>query len=182
MEETQFGATQTGDPKTKWGKYIIFRTHPNPFHPDNDRPDTFQLYIDDRTVPAGMYFSGGMVIDAPDAGAPTGKPHYHDHMEYLALLSTDPNDQINLGGEFFMYIEDEKHVCDKACVIAIPPKTWHCPFGFNRVDRPILFYSCSNGPRLYEHVSRDPKWADAPDPPSSSMLLEPEPEMEFYKK
>lgn len=181
MPEAKFGVTKSGDPTTRFGKCFIFRTHANPFHPGDD-PNVFQVYLDDRTVPGGMYFSGGMVTEASGPDTPTAKPHYHDHMEYLALLSTDPNDQINLGGEFYMYIEDELHVSDQACVIAIPPKTWHCPFGFNRVDRPILFYSCSDGPRLYEHVSRDPKWATFPDPPDASMVLEPEPGTEYWKK
>lgn len=180
MGEAKFGVVKSGDPNTRFGKYFILRTHPNPLHPDLDKPDIFQVYLDDRVVDGGMYFSGGMVTEIPTE-SPTSKPHYHDYMEYISLLSTDPNDQINLGGEFFMWIEDEKHVYDQACVIAVPAKTWHCPFGFTRVDRPILFYSWSNAPRLYQHVSRDPQWAHIADPPNMSMVLEPEPSMEHYK-
>jgi len=139
MQEAKFGVTKSGDPNSRFGKHFIFRTHPNPMHKDLDRPEIFQVYLDDRTVEGGMYFSGGMVVEPPKS-SPTEKPHYHDYMEYIILLSTDPNDQNNLGGEFFIYIEDEKHTYDQACVIAVPAKTWHCPFGWNRVDRPILFY------------------------------------------
>ncbi len=180
MEETKFGVTKSGNPDTKFGNCFIFRTHPNPLHPE-DRPDVFQVYLDDRSVEGGMYFSGGMVLK-PSVSGPTDKPHYHDHMEYLILLSTDPNDQNGLGGEFFLYIEDERHVYDQACVVAIPPKVWHCPFGFTRVDRPIIFYSCSDAPRLYQYISRDPKWAHIPDSPNMTTVLEPEPGMEHYKK
>ena len=181
MEEAQFGVTKSGDPNTKFGKCFIFRTHPNPLHKDLDRSEVFQVYLDDRAVEGGMYFSGGMVVEPPRE-SPTSKPHYHDHMEYIILLSTDPNDQNNLGGEFFFYVEDERHVYDQACVIAVPPRVWHCPFGFTRVDRPILFYSCSNGPRLYQHVSRDPNWSHVPDPSDMTMVLEPEPDMEYWKR
>ena len=181
MEEAKFGVTKSGDPNTRFGKCFVFRTHPNPLHRDLDRPEIFQVYLDERAVEGGMYFSGGMLVEPPKE-SPTQKPHYHDYMEYIILLSTDPNDQNNLGGEFFIYIEDEKHTYDQACVIAVPPKVWHCPFGWNRVDRPILFYSCSNGPRLYQHVSRDPKWAHIPDPDEPSLILEPEPEMEYYER
>ena len=178
MTVTKYGVVKSGDPNTKFGKYFVFGTHPNPFHPSDD-PNTFHLYLDDRSIEGGIYFSGGMVTETPPPGT-TSKPHYHDYLEYLALLGTNPEDQTDLGGEFFIYIEDEKHVYDKTCVIAIPPKTWHCPFGFDRVDRPILFYSCSDGPRLYEHISRDPKWSHLPDPPKTDMILEPDPEMENY--
>ena len=163
MAEQKNWVTKSGDTNTKFGKYFVFRTQPNPFHPE-DNPDIFQVYLDDRAVEGGMYFSGGMVMQKPPVGGPTAKPHYHDYIEYLILLSSDPNDQNNLGGEFFLYIEDEKHIYDKACVITIPAKIWHCPFGFNRVDRPILFYSCSNGPRLYDYLARGPKWDHIPDP------------------
>ena len=175
MTEQKYGVTKSGNPDTRFGKYFVFRTYPNPFHPE-DNPDVFQVYLDDRAVEGGTYFSGGMVTQKPSVGGPTAKPHYHDYMEYLILLSTDPNDQNNLGGEFFLYMEDERHVYDQACVITIPPKVWHCPFGFNRVDRPILFYSCSNGPRLYDYLSRDPKWAHIPDPEIKDMIREPDPE------
>ena len=176
MAEQRNWVTKSGDKNTEFGKYFVFRTQPNPFHPE-DNPEVFQVYLDDRSVEGGMYFSGGMVTEKPPIGGPTAKPHYHDYMEYLILLSSDPNDQNNLGGEFFLYIGDEKHIYDKACVITIPPKVWHCPFGFNRVDRPILFYSCSNGPRLYDYLARGPKWDHIPDPENKDMVREPDPGM-----
>lgn len=171
MSELKYGITKSGDPNTKWGKNFVFRTQPNPFHP-GDNPNIFQLYLDERSVEGGCYFSGGMVKALPKENA-TAKPHYHEYIEYLALLSTDPEDQNNLGAEFVLYIDGEKHTYDRTCVIIIPAKTWHCPFYFTRVDRPVLFYSCSNGPRLVEHMSRSrwPEWAHLGDPPPNENII-----------
>jgi hypothetical protein len=171
MTGPKYGVTQSGDPTTTWGKNFVFRTQPNPFHPE-DNPSTFQTYLDERAIPGGCYFSGGMVKHVPEKSA-TDRPHYHEYLEYIILLSTDPNDEIGLGGEFVMYIEGEKHCYDRACVIVIPARVWHCPFYFTRVDRPILFYSCSNGPRLVQHMShsRWPEWNHLEDPPENENLI-----------
>ena len=36
----------------------------------------------------------------------------------------------------------------------------------------------AQGPRLYQHVSREPKWSHTPDLKGTSLILETEPDME----
>ena len=156
----KFGAKESADPKTKYGKYIVFKSYDNPFHPTTD-PKAYSMFLDSRGVKDGFYFSGGMMLPfkpAPGKGThPAWSRHYHDYMEYLAFLGTNPDDESDLGGEAYVTIEDEKFTFNKTCVVTIPAKTWHSPIGFNFIDRPILFYSASPAPILYQHVKRDPK-------------------------
>jgi hypothetical protein len=127
------------------------------------------MYIDSRIVEGGFYFSGVTVSKPTEMPV---KPHYHDVIEYVNLYGTNPDDPFELGGEVEFWIGDEKHVITKTCVITIPPGLSHCPFYFKRVDRPIVFTSCSPAPILYEHTDRDPKWSHLDDPPETEELLD----------
>lgn len=171
MAEAKYGVVKSGDPNTKYGKYFVFKTQPNPFHPTED-PEAFTMYLDERSVEGGFYFSGGMVLKADPPDMVPTKPHYHDYVEYLCLLGTNPDDQSDLGGEVEFWLDDEKHTFTNTCIITIPARLSHCPFSFKRVDRPILFYSCSNAPVLYEHINHDPKWSHLADPPKNDMILD----------
>ena len=82
----------------------------------------------------------------------------------VGLAEPHPSD---LGGEAEVYIEDEKHIITKTCVMTFPAGVYHCPMKITRVDTPIVFMSVSPAPILYEHTNRDPKWAHLPDPPGS---------------
>lgn len=167
----KYGPTKTGDPKTKTGKYIVYCTHPNPFHPP-EAEDQFHMYLDGRGIEGGFYCSGTVVHEASPAEDIGWKPHRHDNIEYITLWGTNPDDPSDLGGEVEFYIEDDKHVVTKTCVICVPPGVSHCPFHFNRVDRPIFFLTMSSAPVLTEHTNRDPQWAHLPDPPNIEEVLD----------
>ena len=47
----------------------------------------------------------------------------------------------NLGGEVEFWIEDEKHMITRSCLIFIPGGMKHCPLLLTRVDRPIFHFS-----------------------------------------
>ena len=163
MSKQKYGITKSGDPKTKYGKYIVYNTEANPKHPTDD-PDVFSMYLDERSVKGGFYFSGVVVHrPTPPDMVPT-KPHYHDDIEYVSLYGTNPSDPFDLGGEVEFWLDDEKHTITNTCVITIPAGLSHCPFVFKRVDRPIVFGSCSPAPILYEHTNRDPRWSHLKDP------------------
>src|SRR4030043_2109977 len=127
----KYGVKKSGDPKTKYGKYIVYSTYDNPFHPSND-PDTDSMYLDSRSVEGGFYFSGGvgggkkMPTPAPDKPAPVPwKPHSHDYWEYIILWGTNPADPSDLCGEVEFYLGDEKHTVTTSCVITVPPGIFH---------------------------------------------------------
>jgi hypothetical protein len=171
MENQQYGVIKSGDPKTKYGKYIVYNTKANPKHPTDD-PGVFSMYLNERSVKGGFYYSGVVVHKPTPPDTVSAKPHSHDYLEYIILYGTNPDDPFDLGGELEFWIDDEKHTITSTCVITIPPGLSHCPFIFTRVDRPILFSSCSPAPVLYEHTNRDPKWSHLEDPPEIDEVLD----------
>jgi hypothetical protein len=71
--------------------------------------------------------------------------HAHDHDETLGFFGTDFDDPYDLGGEIELWIEDEKFLLTRSCLIFIPKGTYHCPLVIHRVDRPIFHFSTGPG-------------------------------------
>jgi hypothetical protein len=171
MAKPQYGVINSGDPETRYGKYIVYNTRANPKHPTDD-PNVFSMYLDERSFPGGFYYSGVVIHRPTPPEAVPNRPHSHDYPEYVILYGTNPDDAFDLGGECEFWIGDEKHLITNTCVITIPPGLSHCPFYFRRVDRPIMFCSCSPAPVLYEHTNRDPRWDHLQGPPDIPEVLD----------
>ncbi len=69
--------------------------------------------------------------------------HVHDFDEIIGFLSSDPKNPHDLGGEVEFWLEDEKYLLTKSCLILCPKGLRHCPLRVTRVDRPILFLAFS---------------------------------------
>lgn len=68
-------------------------------------------------------------------------------------MGGDPDDPAALGGEVELWIEDERHLLTKSCLVYIPAGVHHCPMNFLRVDRPILHFSTGMTAEAYERES-----------------------------
>lgn len=69
--------------------------------------------------------------------------HVHDYDEILGFIGSDPQNPHDLGGEVEYWMEDEKYILKKSCLIWTPKGLRHCPLKVTRVDRPILFLAIS---------------------------------------
>ena len=159
--------------ETKYGKYFITETPPNPLHPQsrvkgNPMPWENTIYINDelnQTLKGAFYLETNMVLRKSEGPPPEsgggGKPHNHAFDEYLIFLGTDPEDLFDLGGEVELWVGDEKHIITKTCVVFVPKGTYHTPLYIHRVDRPFMFITTGSTPR-YRHLSytKDPRWAN----------------------
>jgi hypothetical protein len=73
-----------------------------------------------------------------------GSPsHVHDFDEVIGFIGSDPKNPRDLGGEVEFWLEDEKYLLTKSCLILAPKGLRHCPLRVTRVDRPILFLAFS---------------------------------------
>ena len=73
-----------------------------------------------------------------------GSPsHVHDFDEVIGLIGSDPQNPRDLGGEVEFWLEDEKYLLTKSCLIFAPKGLRHCPLRVTRVERPILFLAFS---------------------------------------
>jgi hypothetical protein len=78
------------------------------------------------------------------ATAKEGSPsHVHDFDEIVGFVGNDHENPSDLGGEIEFWMEDEKYMLDKTCLIWIPGGLRHCPLRVVRVERPILFLAVS---------------------------------------
>jgi hypothetical protein len=69
--------------------------------------------------------------------------HVHDFDEVVGFLGGNPDDPQDLGGEVEFWMEDEKYILNKSCLIFVPGGVRHCPLQVTRVDRPIFFLAVS---------------------------------------
>jgi hypothetical protein len=171
MAEIKFGVKKSGDPNTKYGKFIIYQTQPHPPRPSKE-PEVIPRHLDDRVIKGGFYWSGLWINEAEPPDREIWKPHYHDYPEYLGMFGTNPEDPTDLCGEVEFWFDDEKHIITNSCMLFIPPGLSHCPYLYRRVDRPIFAFSCSPASILYAHINHDPKWNHLKDHPKSDTILD----------
>ncbi len=73
-----------------------------------------------------------------------GSPsHVHDFDEVVGFLGSDPQNPHDLGGEVEFWLEDEKYMLTRSCLIFAPAGLRHCPLRVTRVDRPFMFLAIS---------------------------------------
>jgi len=136
--------------ETKFGKLFITKPKENmdvPYwEPTYEPKDILRILTIDKEVMKGDYivetnwFYPSENLHGAGDGTETGqvKPHAHKHDEVLALFGCDPENPHELHAECEFWIEDEKHIVTKSCLLFIPKGTRHGPIGFTRIDRPVF--------------------------------------------
>jgi hypothetical protein len=133
--------------ESKYAKYII--TEPKPdlklaeyrIRTEDVVPgmETRLLHLDSDVIKGAFYSScfwfwkGSEVVLV--------QTHTHDFDEVLGCIGTNPEDAHDLGGEIEFWLNDEKHILTKSCLIFVPKGLKHCPFIVRRVDRPIFHFT-----------------------------------------
>jgi len=82
MKEQKYGIKKCEDPNTKYGKYVVYCTEANPFHPTDD-PDAFSMYLDERSVENGFYWNAAVIHKPSPPDRVPNKPHYHDYIDWI---------------------------------------------------------------------------------------------------
>ena len=114
-----------------------------------DGPDVMSAmaYLDGGVIPGAFYVETHW-FHKPTKYSP--KKHTHDFDEVLAFMGGDPEHPLELNGEIELYLEDERYLLTKSCLVYIPAGVDHCPMNFLRVDRPIFHFSTGTGTKAYE--------------------------------
>ncbi len=103
-------------------------------------PSALRLaYLDDEVIKGGFYVENVWFFTGCDEISVY--PHKHDFDEVLTFFGSNPDDPHNLNGEVELWLEDEKQILTKSCLIFIPKGMKHCPLIIRRVDRPIFHYA-----------------------------------------
>ncbi|MCE5253277.1 MAG: hypothetical protein LLG45_03555 [Actinomycetia bacterium] len=101
------------------------------------------LWMDDQVVEGAFHMNCSWYLKA--AATFADRPHVHETDEIIGFFGNDPDDPYDLGGEVEIWLEDEKHVIDRSCMIFVPAGMKHCPLLFTRVDRPIFHFTAVTG-------------------------------------
>jgi len=140
--------------KSKYAKYIITKK----FTPEEISPEMIKrmeewnhliLWTDNRVVPGSFQMNCCWFVKAPES-----QPyfqHKHDVPEIIGLFGSDYNNPHDMGGEVEFWMEDEKFLITKSCMIFVPAGVKHCPLYVRRVDKPIFHFSVVTSP-LYTQI------------------------------
>jgi len=105
----------------------------------------FMMWMGDGIIKGSPYVEAVWLWEKaadPDGGFPA---HVHDYDEILGFYGTDTKNVYDLGGEIEFWLEDEKYLLTKSCMIFVPGGMKHCPIVFRRIDRPIFHFLMVTG-------------------------------------
>jgi hypothetical protein len=127
---------------SKHAKYII--TELDKRHTDPEAVARYAktgkriLWLDDAVLPGAFQMNCSWYLHANPNGPGA---HYHDVPEIIGFFSSDPDNPYDLGAEIEFWMEDEKFMLTKSCMIFVPKNMIHCPLILRRVDRPIFHFT-----------------------------------------
>ena len=130
-------------PESKYGKYIVTDLKTDfseEFNAQYAKWATRILWIDDKVVEGAFQMNVSWYLKPQTGQQPLGA-HTHDSGEIIGFFGNNHEDPHDLGGEVEFWLEDEKHMITKSCLIFVPAGMKHCPLILTRVDRPIFHFS-----------------------------------------
>jgi hypothetical protein len=157
-----------------YGKYIIdemkapsklsVSRHMDPTDlPPKQRGRIQVVYLDNDVLAGGTYTECVWIMPGKHfPGVAEQYPHYHDFDEVVSFIGTDLDKPWDLGGEIEFWIEGEKHLLTRSCLINLPRGTKHCPLIMRRVDRPIYHAAVGTGSYYLQNIDEvdrnDPRY------------------------
>lgn len=140
--------------ESKYGKYIVTEPKANiikpSWSPQGPAPNRV-AYLDSEVIDGAFYMECVWIMPGlrPPPGVDLEKlspqAHTHDYDEILGFFGSDMENIHDLGGEVELWLEDEKHIINKSCLVFIPKGMKHCPLYFRRIDKPIFHFSVGPG-------------------------------------
>lgn len=97
------------------------------------------LWMDENVVPGAFHINCSWYLRA--AETLENVPHVHDSDEIIGFFGSDPQKAHDLNGEIEFWMENEKYLITKSCLIFVPANLKHCPLILKRVDRPIFHFT-----------------------------------------
>ncbi|HLA81743.1 MAG TPA: hypothetical protein VJP78_09045 [Thermoleophilia bacterium] len=154
--------------ESKYGKYVIserrFDSRDAALPPGVDPESVTNtmshrkiLSLDDYVLKGSSYIEavwmwpGGSDV-YPEVAEPYS--HAHDYDETLGFFGTDTDNPYELGGEIEFWLEDEKFLLTKSCLIFIPKGMHHCPLVIHKIETPIFHFSGGPGAAYSQELGK----------------------------
>jgi len=163
-------------PELKYANRIITDARPSP--PDIQKKRQEPLRKNHSTLDSihllnvdGQRIQGFFFVDCTwfwkgSSGGPFEETHVHDFDEVISFVGVNREDPHDLGGEVVIWLDGDRVVLNKSCLIFLPSGTPHGPVQINRIDRPI--FNVTIAPT--EQYSR--KAVKSPVKPAASLAAE----------
>lgn len=120
-----------------------------PFSPEDAaryaRWATRILWLDENVV-QGAFQVNCSWYRKPSEGE-VAQAHTHDSDEVIAFFGSDPEKPYDLFGEVEFWLEDEKYILTRSCLIFAPGGMKHGPLKVLKADKPIFHFSMVTGSR-----------------------------------
>jgi hypothetical protein len=110
------------------------------------------LWLDENVVPGAFHMNTAGYLKA--AATLEDTAHVHDADEIIGFFGNDAHDPYDLGGEIELWLDDEKHLLTRSCMIFVPAGLKHCPLILRRVDRPIFHFTTVPGKQYLKNETR----------------------------
>ena len=108
------------------------------------------LWMDENVVAGAFHMNTAWYLK--DTRTLESKPHTHDTDEIIGFFGNNAEDPYDLGGEIEIWLEDEKKILTRTCMLFVPAGMKHCPLILRRVDRPIFHFTTVTGGRYDKAV------------------------------
>ncbi len=135
--------------ESKYAKYIVsdlkIPEEKQAIAEDYAKYATRILWLDENVVPGAFHMNTAWYLKA--AATLESTPHTHDSDEIIGFFGNNPTDPYDLGGEIEIWLDDEKHILTRTCMLFVPAGLKHCPLILRRVDRPIFHFTTVPGGR-----------------------------------
>jgi mannose-6-phosphate isomerase-like protein (cupin superfamily) len=154
---TEYSMTPTEFTKEKSGERNYAKNISYGVNPDKVSPEAVKYWeelhekiestvkstrlLDLDSVEGAPYVDFVWLWEGSEKG-PNHEEHSHDWGEVFGFVGTlGPENPRELGGEIEFWLDGEKNLITKSCLVYVPPGMKHCPIQFNRIDSPILLFT-----------------------------------------
>jgi len=128
---------QKKKPAKGTGKYIVTERTPA-----KAARNSLGLEMGDEVVKGSFFLSAGWFAEPTTNKFPNAAgSHSHPCDEVIAFFGSDVDNWQDLGGEVELWLDGEKHILTKSCLVFVPKGMKHCPLIVHRVDRPIFHFT-----------------------------------------
>ncbi len=109
------------------------------------------LWLDNEMASGAFYMECVWYGKGEGMGGPD--PHMHDFDEVLGFIGTNRQNPRDLGGTVELWLDNEKHILRKSCLVFIPRGLKHCPMILKDLQTPVFHFSSGNGGRYTKTTS-----------------------------
>jgi hypothetical protein len=134
----------------KYQKYIVEGYSLGSARPPTGRSLDWRktiVNLNDNRVKGACFSSFVWYLNTDDPPGPnSNSSHTHDFDEILGFAGSDWEKPDDLCAEVEFWMDNEKYILNKSCMVFVPKGLKHCPLKILKCDRPIFHFGIVSEP------------------------------------